>query len=160
MPNTNFTAQRISKAAVITLNGDPDNVFPLFGAFEERKWAEGWDPVLIYPVAEIIDEGTTFKTSGHGHDEMEFLWIVSKYEPADHLIQYLVSTSNRFWTVTVKCKPADNSRTWAEITYIYTGLNELGNTINRFALEKIYKQELKDWEEAINNYLGHKKVNT
>ncbi len=69
MDNAKFKSQKISKTASITLNGDIEKVFPLFGAFEERKWAEGWNPTLIYPETEIIEEGTTFITEGNG-DEM------------------------------------------------------------------------------------------
>ncbi|MBI1767734.1 MAG: hypothetical protein HYR67_05115, partial [Bacteroidetes bacterium] len=104
MKDKNFTAQRISKTATINVNGDVRIIFPLFGAFEERKWADGWSPTLIYPATEIMAEGTTFKTSGHGHghinNEAEFLWRVSKFEPEKYLVQYLVSTENRYWTIT------------------------------------------------------------
>ena len=64
MNNTNFKSERVSKTATIVLNRNISTVFPLFGAFEERKWAKGWDPILIYPDTEIIEEGTTFKTEG------------------------------------------------------------------------------------------------
>lgn len=130
-------------------------VFPLFSAFEERKWAKGGDPVLIYPDTETIEEGTTFKTEGHGHGEDEVIWRVSKYEPDNFLIQYLVSTENRYWTITVKCKTIEENKTSAEITYTFIGLNELGNKINDHALSTMYKNDLKDWEEEINNHLNN-----
>ncbi|MEP6612520.1 MAG: hypothetical protein ABJA76_11565 [Mucilaginibacter sp.] len=147
-----FIAKRVSKTEVIQLNGNVEKVFPLFGAFEERKWADGWQPRLIYPSTEIIEEGTIFKTHGHGHHEDEFLWMVIKYQPKEYLVQYLVSTLNRVWTITVKCAPASNASS-AQITYSYTGLNSIGNQINPFAMQTIYKHDLKDWEEAINYYL-------
>jgi hypothetical protein len=148
-----FKAKKVSKTATIILNGKIEIVFPLFGAFEERKWAEGWNPVLIYPEREIIEEGTTFKTEGHGHDELEFIWRVTKYEPEKFLIQYLVSTENRYWTITVKCSPTNNNKTSAEVTYTFIGLNALGNKLNEHSRQRIYKYNLKDWEEEINNYI-------
>ncbi|MFC2136404.1 hypothetical protein ACFLTH_17455, partial [Bacteroidota bacterium] len=108
---------------------------------------------LIYPDTEIIEEGTTFKTKGHGHGESEFIWRVSKYEPENFLIQYLVSTENRYWTITVECKSIEENKTSAEITYTYIGLNEKGNELNEHSLNSMYKNDLKDWEEEINNYL-------
>lgn len=158
MDSTTFKAKKFSKTAIITVDGIVETVFPLFGAFEERKWAQGWDPVLIYPETEIIEEGTTFKTKGHGHDESEFIWRVSKYEPEKFLIQYLVSTENRYWTITVKCNPITENKTSVEITYTYIGLNDIGNKINEYSLQKMYKNNLKDWEEEINSYL--KKLST
>jgi hypothetical protein len=157
MDNKNFIAQRVSKTATISVNGKIENIFPLFGAFEERKWADGWNPTLIYPSTEIMMEGTTFKTDGHGHGhtntENEFLWRVSKLEPEKFLVQYLVSTENRYWTITVSCTPASNDTTNVTITYSYIGLNNLGNEINAEALEKMYANNLKDWEKALNYFL-------
>ena len=153
MTTKNFIAQKISRTAEIILNGSTEKVFPLFGAFEERKWADDWNPVLIYPSTEIIEEGTTFKTRAHGHGEEEYIWRVTKYEPQKHLIQYLVNTENRFWTITVECKQEASNKTSAEVTYSYIGLNALGNEINKHSLEQMFHRNLKDWEEEINNYL-------
>jgi hypothetical protein len=158
MNNKDFQAKRISKSATIVLKSKIENVFPLFGPFEERKWVEGWNPALIYPATETVEEGTTFKTEVHGHDETQSLWIVSKYEPEKHLIQYLVSTENRYWAITVKCIQSAENKTTAEITYTFTGLNDLGNKINEHLLEKMYSNNLKDWEDAINYYLDNGKM--
>ena len=155
MNNKDFKSEKISKTAVITLNGKIENVFPLFGAFEERKWAKDWNPVLIYPSNEIIEEGTTFKTECHGLGESEFIWRVPKFEAEKFLIQYLVSTENRYWTITIKCNPINENRTSAEITYTFISLNELGNKINEHSLEEMYANDLKDWENAINSYLSN-----
>ncbi len=152
MSDKNYQAEKISKTASIIINGSITSVFPLFGAFEERKWAEGWNPVLIYPEQEIIEEGTTFKTAGN-EEEPEYLWRVSKFYPEKYLIQYLVSTANRYWTITVKCSSIEENKTMAQITYTFIGLNELGNGINKEALERMFLNNLKDWEEEINGYL-------
>jgi hypothetical protein len=153
-----FKAEKVSKTATISLNGKIEKVFPLFGAFEERKWAEGWNPALVYPATEIIEEGTTFKTPGHGHNEAQFLWRVTKYDAAVRLVQYLVSSENRDWTITVKCSPLSSSKTTAEITYAFIGLNNTGNMLNEHMLARIYEHNLKDWEDAINYYLEKGKI--
>ena len=153
MDNKAFKGEKVSKTATITLNDKVTSVFPLFGAFEERKWAKGWTPILIYPSTEMIEEGTTFRTAGHGHDEKEFIWRVSKYETENSLIQYLVSSENRYWTITIKCNPTTDNKTSATITYTFIGLNELGNQLNKHSIENTYKRNLADWQEEINNYL-------
>jgi hypothetical protein len=154
MNNGTFTAERAAKTATILLNDRVDKVFPLFGAFEERKWAEGWNPSLIYPQKEIIEEGTIFRTPGHGHGENEFIWTVSKYDQARYLIQYLVYSSNRIWTITITCSPVSDHSSSAEITYSFTGLNEIGNQINEHFLGIIYQHDLSDWATDINHYLA------
>jgi hypothetical protein len=153
MNNQNFKSEKVSGTATIITSGNILKVFPLFGAFEERKWAEGWNPKLIYPSKEIIEEGTTFKIDGHEKEEKEFLWIVSKFKPEEYLIQYLVFTENRYWTITIKCNSVSGIQTKAIITYTFIGLNKLGNTINSQSLKKMYANNLIDWQEAINYYL-------
>jgi hypothetical protein len=154
----NFRAEKVTRSATIQLNGGIDKVFLLFGAFEERKWAEGWNPTLIYPEREVIEEGTTFTTPGHGHDEKEYLWRVSRFEPEHYRIQYVVSSKNRWWIITVNCSPLTEKITRANITYTFVGLNSLGNKINTTSLERMFKYELRDWEEAINYFLTHDKM--
>ncbi len=160
--NESFNSERISKTASFTVNETIDNVFPLYGAFEERKWAPGWEPVLIYPNKEVIEEGTAFKIEPHGHghgDEGDLLWVISKFEPENYLIQYLVSTENRFWTITVKNDAIENdNKTKTTVTYTYTGLNKNGNQLNKKALEKMYESNLQDWADLINGYLEGKTI--
>ncbi len=155
MEQTKFTAEKISRTAEIILNGNIEKVFPLFGAFEERKWAEGWDPVLIFPSKEIIEEGTSFKTQGHENIEEEYFWIITKFDPQEYLIQYLVSAENRYWTITIKCEPSGDNQALSTITYSYYGLNEHGKMLNEHSLNSMFRHNLKDWEEGINNYLGN-----
>lgn len=158
MEEQKFKAERVTKTATIALNGTIEQVFPLFGAFEERKWAEGWNPALIYPAEEIMEEGTTFRTKASGKLEKEFIWRVSRFEPQRYLVQYLVSTPNRYWTITVQCAEGQGQHATAEITYSYTGLTPLGNTINKESLNNMYAENLRDWEEAINYYLANGKM--
>jgi len=154
MNTIDFKSEKITKTASFEVNGNINKVFPLFGAFEERKWAAGWSPKLVYPSKEIIEEGTTFTTAGHGENENEFLWRVSKYEPTQYMIQHLVSTNNRFWTITVECMMTESEKTYVTVTYSYIGLNSLGNEINQKSAEKMYSKNLNDWKDAINYYLS------
>ena len=155
MEQSNFKAEKVSKTSSFVVNSNIEKVFPLFGAFEERKWEPNWDPILIFPEKEIIEEGTTFKIMGHGRgSESEYLWIVTKYDISAHLIQYLVSTNNRFWTITVECESIENAtKTKTTVVYSYIGLNARGNELNKSNLERMYQQNLQDWADAINNYL-------
>lgn len=156
--NDGFKAEKVAQTASFTVNATIEEAFPLFGAFEERKWAPHWKPILIYPDQEVIEEGTTFKVDAHGHGhsgESQFLWVVTKYQPENYLIQYLVSTENRFWTITVKCEStSDVEQTKTSVTYSFIGLNEKGNELNKKALAHMFENNLQDWAEAINGYFA------
>ena len=153
MKHSDFKAEKELRTATFVVNGTIDEAFPLFSCYEEQKWEPNWKPVFIYPEEENLEEGTTFKTHGHG-DEPEFLWRVSKYEKDNNLIQYLVSTENRYWTITVECaKHDDESKTNTTVTYSYIGLNDKGNELNHLAAQHMYANNLQDWATAINAYL-------
>ncbi|MFQ6087966.1 MAG: hypothetical protein ACE5K0_03580 [Candidatus Methanofastidiosia archaeon] len=150
----NFKSKRISRTSIITLNAPLKRVFPLFGPIKEKEWAEGWNPEIIYSNTNLLEEYMVFKTKSHGHGEPNYIWIVTKYMPEQPLIEYTVFTTERLWCIAIKCSEnTTNQKTEAEITYTYTGLTEKGNAINEKALQVMYSNDLKDWEEAINYYL-------
>lgn len=155
MEKNSFRSARISQTAAFIVNANIDEVFPLFGAFEERKWAQGWDPVLLYPAVEIIEEGTTFRTESHtaDHGEQHYTWVVTRYHPENYHVQYLVMTQHRYWTITVTCAAYGRDKTTATVTYTFTGLTATGNKLNKPALEKMYRYQLQDWAGEINDYL-------
>jgi len=153
MDETSFEAERRTRTATIMLNGPLERVFPLFGAIEEKKWADGWSPSVLYPTSEQIEEGMVFTTEGHGHGESKYAWIVSRYQVENHLIGYIVSTVNRYWVITIQCVSSSEDHTKATVSYTFTGLTDLGNEINRDAIKKMFERNLEDWEEAINHFL-------
>lgn len=90
---------------------------------------------MFYPADRTVQQGMTFKTAGHG-DEADFVWRINEYDPAARHIQYLVYGTDRYWTITIDCREVDGGRTSARVTYDFLPL------------------DLKDWEDAINDYLG------
>jgi len=102
-----------------------------------------------------MEQGTVFKvtpTGDHDHDGAT-LWFVSKYVPEDHLVQYLVSTENRVWSITVESVAIENNlKTKTTVTYTFTGLNDRGSQLNQKSLDKLFKNNLQDWAGLINKY--------
>jgi hypothetical protein len=41
----------------------------------------------------------------------------------------------------------------ADISYTYVALSELGARLNEMAMAHIFRDDLRDWEAAINHYL-------
>jgi hypothetical protein len=153
VPTLTFQSKRIARTSSITLNASLNRVFPLVGPIKEKDWATGWDPQIVYSTADV-EEHMVFQTRSPHGSETIFTWTVSKYQPAQALIEYTVFTTERMWRITVQCYERNGGRTTeAEITYTYTGLTEQGNLINEKALAAMYYRDLKDWEEAINHYL-------
>jgi hypothetical protein len=148
-----FQAELISKERTIHLNGLPDDVFPLFEPINEKLWAKGWDPLVIFLPDGIVKEKMIFKTKGKFPDEQDYLWTMTRHDHKERTIQYLVSAGERTWFIDVSCEPSAGE-TCATIRYSYVGMTKEGHERNRIALEDMFKDDLSDWENEINAYLG------
>ena len=97
MIDRHFRAERVSRTAIITLNGVIEKVSPLFSAIEEKKWAAGWNPIILHPASEKLEAGMVFMTEGNNQAESQYAWIVSAYQREKFFLEYTVSTANRIW---------------------------------------------------------------
>lgn len=148
-------SERISKTATIVLRAPYQKVFPLFGPVREMEWAEGWNPDILYGNSEA--EGhMIFRTKPRYDDEDFYTWIISKWSPDQKLIEYSVSSKDRVWFITIQFRDLEKI-TEADVTYTFTGFNADAIRKNRESLERMYSEELKDWEGPINNLLSSKK---
>lgn len=63
-----------------------ERVFPLFGAYEERKWATGFDPQFVYPSTPHDQQGMVFTTV---QDGMHRVWTNTAFDRATGHAQYV-----------------------------------------------------------------------
>jgi hypothetical protein len=146
-------SKQISKFSTIILNGNIQEVFPLFSPKGEEKWVSGWQPEYIYPDTGDFVENMVFKTKSSYKSEQTYNWTLTYLNTELSRAVYTVNTPNRVWAIKVQCTMLEKFKTVAVVTYTYTALNNIGEKLNRDALEKMFRLELKDWEEAINHYL-------
>jgi hypothetical protein len=149
-----FKAQQFTQSASIVLNADIEKVFPLFGAIEEKKWSEGWNPTPVFPVSGYMEEGFIFQTPDHVPGAPVLTWVVAKYDVTAHQVTYIITAASRVTIISVSCSRLNNVSTKAEVMYQLTGLTDEGNQISQHLIGHMFKHNLKDWETAINNYLA------
>ena len=149
------TPKVLTKTSIIRLNEAVTRVFPLFGPLREQEWAEGWQPRMVIPDSEEVQEHMVFQTESHDlHNPSTSTWIVSKYDPKRAFIEYTVFTDARIWWVAISCEEDEaRSTTAATVTYTYLGLTQQANHLNEVALESMFRHDLRDWEKALNYYL-------
>jgi hypothetical protein len=143
---------RATRTAAITLNGEVGKVFPLFGPFEEKKWARGWDPQLVSAGATLQDTVFTFS-----HDGLTATWIIAEWDEARHAVTYAVLTPNdRAMTIRIVCSAVESSsrpQTRVQVTYTFVSLSDQGKkALAEFAGSDFQKRIL-HWQHAINHYL-------
>jgi hypothetical protein len=143
--------QRISKSASIILKAPIQTVFPLFGPIQEQLWADGWEPEILYETPEV-EMHMIFRTKSAFPDEAFYTWAITHYSTVDWKIEYTVYAVDRIWFITVVCEPM-SSETRAYVTYAYTGFTPEAQHKNQESLKRMFADDLRDWEEAINHYL-------
>jgi hypothetical protein len=144
--------ERIARSATIVLDDSIEKVFPLFGPIREGDWADGWQPEILFGKSQA-EERMIFRTRSRFDDEDFYIWVITKFSPDLHLIEYTVSAKERVWFITIECTQLDTNKTKAIITYTYTGMTEEAIKKNRESLERIFAEGLSDWQESLNYYL-------
>ena len=74
-----FEAKHVVRSHTIEIQARPDAVFPLFTPMGEKKWVDGWDPIMHYPRSGEAMEGAVFSTRSEG--EAETVWAIVEYDP-------------------------------------------------------------------------------
>ena len=121
-----FVARHIQRTQTIQLNEQPSKVFPLFEPLPEREWAEGWEPIILYPSSGEAETGAVFISQHPG--EPDTIWAISAYDKAGFHITYLrVTPGLRIGFVDIQCEGHEDRTTSATISYTFTALSERGN---------------------------------
>jgi len=152
---TGFVARQVTRSYTINLDGRPDEVFGLFDPIGERKWSEGWNPIMIFPASGIA-KGAVFVTTDKNGSES--IWVITKLDKENCNIVYTSVTPNsKVSLIDILCEPDGANRAKARVTYTITALSENGNHyVDSFSKEH-YDGWIMNWEKAINHYLqyGH-----
>lgn len=86
-------------------------LFPLFSPEGEKHWVPGWDYKNILGETDL-HEDYIFVTENHDHAASEAIWIVKKYDPSSHFVEfYKVEPGEKVGIISVKCNPISGSET-------------------------------------------------
>ena len=132
-----------------TANAPLDVAWPLFGADKERSWAPDWNPVFVWPVDAIDQEGMVFKVR---HGDKTAVWVHTVLDRAASRIQYVYVLPDVVVTViTLHLAPIAQS-THVAVTYSRTALEPAANDLVR---EMAHRDRTagREWDLQINTYL-------
>jgi len=141
------------------VNRPIEEVFPLFGAEEESKWAPGWRPLWIVPTAKeacrsLPQQGWVFKTDASGPDER--IWFVERFDVAQHEAVYIVHLPDRMvYRIDIRSVPRE-SGTQTYVTYAFRGLSPQGNREieERTTGAAAFAAEMAEWGHLIYAFLA------
>ncbi len=143
-----------SHSATFEINQPVQTVFPLFTPEGEKLWAPGWDYDNVMGT-NPLDEDYLFVTRSHDHAANEAIWIVKKYIPEEHRVQYYkVEPGEKVGIIEVACAPLSSASTEVQVTYRYVGLSETGNRFVERFTNKDYEAFIEEWKRLIDSYFA------
>jgi hypothetical protein len=134
-----------------TVDAPFEQVVPLFGAHEERKWDDGWDPQFVYPTPARDQQGEVFKVA-HGHDSA--VWINTALDLAMGHIQYAYVLGDAMATlIDIHATRQGAQKTGVTVVYERTALiPEANEHVQHFAEGDANTG--KEWGDAMNAYFA------
>jgi len=127
-------------------------LFPLFSPEGEKHWVPGWDYKNVMGTTEL-SEDYVFLTKTHDHGTTDAIWIVKKYDPESHFVQfYKIEPEDKIGVVTVKCFKLETKKTKVQVEYKYIALSATGEKfISQFS-ESAYEEFIGEWQTLLSNY--------
>ena len=131
----------------------PINVlFPLFSPEGETRWVPGWEYTNLMDSTEL-SEDYIFLTSHHDHKTTDAIWIVKRFEPRNHLVQfYKIEPEDKIGIVTVRCSELSPSRTRVEVKYKYIAISKTGEDFIAGFSETAYGDFIAEWKTLLLQY--------
>lgn len=152
MGNSEFQAQRITRAYRQTVNTAPEKVFPLLCPVREAEWLDGWQYDMIYSESGLVEEGAVFSTPYEGEEDT--LWIVTKYDSKTYEVEFARFTfKSRTCLLKIGVKPKDENSSYVDISYSYTGITPSGNDFVDDFTEDAFLEAVTFWEKSMNYFL-------
>ena len=131
-------------------------LFPLFSPEGEKYWVPGWDYENMMGTTEL-SEDYVFLTKTHDHGVTDAIWVVKKYDPKSHFVQfYKIEPEDKIGVVAVKCTELEAERTEVQVTYKYIALSKTGEGFVSAFSESAYEQFIGEWQTLILDYFESK----
>ncbi len=135
----------------ITLNGPIERVMPMFGPFEETKWAPEFKPIPAIPEDQGKQRAGLVFTTEVG--TRTAVWVMTDYDMAAALVRYvLVIPGVRTSEYIIRGSRVGEGKTRVVVTQRVTPLSPIGvSFIAQF--EEHFASQAPHWEAAMNALL-------
>ncbi len=131
------------------VNAPLEQAAPLFGAWEERKWAPEWSPQFLYPNPPHDQQGMVFQAT---HGAFTSTWVNTTFDLAGGHIQYAYVIPDGMATnLDIQLTRESVQKTGVNVVYERTALTpEANEHVRRFAEHD--SDAGQKWEQLINAY--------
>lgn len=143
---------RATRTHVLHFSAPVQDVFPLFTPIHEKRWAQGWNPLLIHSESPTAEEKGAVFTTQHPGDPLA-VWTITAYDPVEHRITYVKFVPEQHITlIEIVCVAGE--KTAVHVTYTLTALTEAGHHIVQgFTEAHFHHHMMAAWQYAIDRCL-------
>jgi hypothetical protein len=128
------------------------DLFPLFSPEGEKCWVPEWDYENVMGTTELAED-YVFLTKTHDHGTTDAIWIVKRYDPKSHFVQfYKIEPGEKIGVISVKCAELDAARTKVQVIYKYMPLSASGELFVAEFSESAYEEFIGEWKTPLTNY--------
>ena len=134
-----------------TVDAPFDQVAPLFGANEERKWAPDWNPQFVHPIPAHDRQGMVFTVP---KGQFASVWVNTAFDLEAGHTQYAYLVSEIMATlIDIHLTRISVQKTGVSVVYERTALvPEANQHVQHFTDEDAVAA--KEWSDAINSYFA------
>ncbi len=152
MHESEFKAKRIVRTYRQTIDATSEKIFPLLCPVREAEWLDGWRYEMVYSASGLVEEGAVFSTPGEG--EKDTVWVVTKHDKNAYEVEFARFTpESRTCFLKIAVRARDESASYVDISYAYTGLTPSGNDFINGFTEKKFLAAVVFWEKSMNHFI-------
>lgn len=147
--------RRVKHSYTQSINGTPEQVFPLLCPVRETDWIPGWTTDWVISDSGLAEKNCIFQTPPRpGADEAASIWVVTRHDPDNFEVE-MIKVTPAFTVGHLQISLAAQGKTGANATiaYEFTSLGPRGDKyLESFTLQS-YETFMQVWERQMNHYL-------
>ena len=137
-----------------SINGTPEQVFPLLCPVGELDWAPGWSIDWVISTTGLVEQECMFQTPPAAGAKNASIWIVTRHVPDDFQVEmYKVTPGLAVGKLVISLTASGADATSAHISYEFTSLGVDGDAFLEGFTTEWYENFMRGWEAAMNHYL-------
>jgi hypothetical protein len=148
------TPNRVKHSYTQSINGTPEQVFPLLCPVGELDWAPGWSIDWVISTTGLVEQECMFQTPPAAGTKDASIWIVTRHAPDDFQVEmYKVTPGLTVGKLGISLTASGDTDTRAQISYEFTSLGADGDAFLASFTTEWYENFMRGWETAMNHYL-------
>jgi hypothetical protein len=142
--------RRVTRSYVQHLVAPPEEVMPLLTAARENEWAAMFQPTILHAGEPPGGKHGVFVT---GTMPEETIWTMTEFDPERGRVAYFRTIPKKVGVHIDIHLEREPGGCRATVSYTYSALGSEGNARVDAITEEKYREQMVEWEAALNHYL-------